>query len=179
MKKLVFVLAFALGISATHAATATWSMSGLLGVGDITGSTAAYSTAALSGGIAYLFEGTGPSESLIASILDGSWDGTGSIASKTTSATGVIMQMGIGSYASQTVSMYAIVFDGATVADSDWYEVTTAVTQTYGATGNKTFAFTQANQVAGGTGWQAIPEPTSGMLLLVGGALLALKRKRA
>ena len=28
-------------------------------------------------------------------------------------------------------------------------------------------------------GWYAIPEPTSGLLLLVGGALLALKRRRA
>jgi hypothetical protein len=27
--------------------------------------------------------------------------------------------------------------------------------------------------------WTAVPEPTSGLLLLVGGALLALKRRRA
>lgn len=33
--------------------------------------------------------------------------------------------------------------------------------------------------VGAASGWQAVPEPTSGLLLLVGGALLALKRKRA
>ncbi len=37
----------------------------------------------------------------------------------------------------------------------------------------------KATFAANGAGWYAVPEPTSGLLLLVGGALLALKRKRA
>ena len=46
------------------------------------------------------------------------------------------------------------------------------------------FSTTASTLLAGtkvtfGEGGDVVPEPTSGMLLLVGGALLALKRKRA
>ena len=40
-------------------------------------------------------------------------------------------------------------------------------------------AFSGANYKASASGWQATPEPTSALLLVLGGALLALRRKRA
>lgn len=42
-----------------------------------------------------------------------------------------------------------------------------------------TFAASTFNDTAGATGWTAVPEPTSGLLMLLGMAGLALKRKRA
>ena len=41
------------------------------------------------------------------------------------------------------------------------------------------FADTSATFAANGAGWYAVPEPTSGLLLILGVAGLALKRKRA
>ena len=40
-------------------------------------------------------------------------------------------------------------------------------------------AFKTVNATYSGAGWYAVPEPTSGLLLLIGVAGLALKRKRA
>jgi len=44
---------------------------------------------------------------------------------------------------------------------------------------DNTFLFDDYNNSSPNTGWVAVPEPTSGLLLLLGVAGLALKRKRA
>lgn len=74
---------------------------------------------------------------------------------------------------------YAVVFNAETIADATEFliaggaEADGSLKLKYGtATANQT-----ANLTAGA--WQAIPEPTSGLLLLLGMAGLALKRKRA
>lgn len=66
-----------------------------------------------------------------------------------------------------------------TTYDKDFYIATraTATTSTTGA-GSCAYAISRVGAADGG-GWQAVPEPTSGLLVLVGLAGLALKRKRA
>ena len=77
------------------------------------------------------------------------------------------------------------IFDGATIADSENVYLTQELSHT-------TYTGTNASQVKWGaqtasqtaSNWTAIggssvPEPTSGLLLLLGMAGLALKRKRA
>ena len=95
-----------------------------------------------------------------------------------------------GSFSSETL-VAGTAFDFYfTVEDSyggkDWTYTSKTVTVTGPATGSANIAFgnqaTTSRAVvttAGGNGWYAVPEPTSGLLMLLGMAGFALKRKRA
>lgn len=86
-------------------------------------------------------------------------------------------------YAAGSASFFAVIFDGDTIADSSSYYMTATKTVTVPSSGAAGVAFgnlSAATSAAGAytaAGW-ATPEPTSGMLLLLGGALLALRRKQ-
>ena len=84
-------------------------------------------------------------------------------------------------------SCYAVIFDTAEITDASHFYVTsaTAASTTYNADAStkKTYTLT-ATSSATASNWYAVgatvtPEPTSAMLLLLGVAGLALKRKRA
>ncbi len=93
-----------------------------------------------------------------------------------------------------TAYYYAVVYDSSSVADaknyiiSDVVKITTSeggasVNLSFGAMNGTTVANTFLNSswtsVGGGSGGDSgAPEPTSGLLLVVGGALLALRRKQ-
>ena len=85
--------------------------------------------------------------------------------------------------ANESVSSFMVIFDNATAANADNFAYTSVAETTIaasGAEGNVAFG-TFANSTAATGGWQStdVPEPTSGLLLLLGVAGLALKRKRA
>ena len=88
-----------------------------------------------------------------------------------------------GASTAPSASMYAILIGEAN--DKTWFygvNVFDPVTITDAVIADGAlFAFDYVETGAiGGEGWtEVVPEPTSGLLLLVGGALLALKRKRA
>lgn len=79
-----------------------------------------------------------------------------------------------------SVSGYIVLFDNSSVAGSSYFAYTTGKSATVNAAGSNitlTYGtFSSATSTTGG--WNAIPEPTSGLLLLIGAAGLALKRKR-
>ncbi len=80
--------------------------------------------------------------------------------------------------------LFAVVFNTATITDDSAYYVTTTSSgvKTPSASTTNSAKFTIASQAAATAGagaWTAVPEPTSGLLLLLGMAGLALKRKRA
>ena len=85
-----------------------------------------------------------------------------------------------------TISAYAVIFNAATIADATQYMVSDAQSATVNpSTGaNITLAFgnmaatTTANKFLNKT-WQDVPEPTSGLLMLVGLGALALRRRKA
>ena len=87
-----------------------------------------------------------------------------------------------GSFAGgETVSSYLVLFNNAS-ADSATYFAYTATGSTTIPEGGSDMSisfgtFASATSTTGG--WTAVPEPTSGLLLLLGMAGLALKRKRA
>ena len=79
-------------------------------------------------------------------------------------------------------SVFAVITDTEDLNDSTKWMVTsaTAASTTYGDSSGSTKAYAIGNQAtASGTWYSAVPEPTSGLLMLLGMAGLALKRKRA
>ena len=85
-----------------------------------------------------------------------------------------------------SISVYAVVFNAANIADATQVLISDTVTGTCNpSTGaNFSVAFgslnvtTAANKFLSST-WQPVPEPTSGLLMLVGLGALALRRRRA
>ena len=89
-----------------------------------------------------------------------------------------------GDYANgSTLSSYMVIFDNANAASASYYAYTTtseASINDAGSEGNMNFGtFTAATSTTGGWHTTAVPEPTSGLLMLVGLAGLALRRRRA
>ena len=97
-------------------------------------------------------------------------------------------ESGLGSYSAlATESLYMVIYDATTIGDAKNYIVSDVVSATVGADGGD---ITLAYGNMGSTGttnkflnstWTAtaVPEPTSGLLLLLGMAGLALRRRRA
>ena len=87
-----------------------------------------------------------------------------------------------------TASYYAVIYDASTVAAAKNYIVSEAVVVTINAAGSSGMlsfgamtATTSANKFLNSswTATAAVPEPTSGLLMLLGMAGLALRRRRA
>ena len=84
------------------------------------------------------------------------------------------------------VSVYAVIFNAATIADATKYMVSATVSGTSNPSTGANFAITFGNMAATttankflGATWADAPEPTSGLLMLVGFGALALRRRRA
>ena len=81
-------------------------------------------------------------------------------------------------------SAYLVIFDTATITDASHYYVTELKNfDTYGGTETASVKWgsqSTASQASGAwTSVRGVPEPTSGLLMLIGLAGLALRRKRA
>ena len=178
MKKIMIAaVAVMLGIAA-NAASVTW------GVTAVTGPEA---SAAPSSWVAYVLDG---SDYAAFAALDGdkvaAFAADNAIATGATAAgrggTGISIKGGSFA-ASSAVTSFMVIFDSATAGDAKNYAYTTVGNTTIndsGADSSINFGtFASATSTTGG--WQStdVPEPTSGLLLLLGVAGLALKRKRA
>ena len=168
----------------SQAATVNWILAGVTQPGK---------TDAASGYVAYLFassvsSGLSETYSVVAqsdviSAIEGGTFGTftsKAVATATTNASGGILSTGIGSFgAGDSLSLYAVVFDAATFGDAENYAATASdkTVSFTSSTGAKPASWSAFSTTAG-QGWTAVPEPTSGLLMLLGMASLALKRKR-
>ena len=179
MKKLLIIAAVAISAAVSQAATVTWTVNNIQASPD---------TAAAAGWLLQLYSADTTFDYAAAKAgTITALDSTTSIASSTifkASST-------YGSYAAnEAFSIYAVIFDAATVADAKNYIVSSTVSKSINAGGsNQTVAFgnmagTATSNMFLGKTWTAtgsapVPEPTSGLLMLLGMAGLALRRRRA
>ena len=183
MKKLIMTVAIVCAAVATQAASIDWSATWIV---DSTG-------ADLTSGTAYLLTTGGYAmDSAIADLSAGNFD-----ASKAEMTQGITFNDSFGGNAMQngaseltgSQSFYMVIISGKDFMVTD--TITTAM-KDLGDTGVAFGDLSTYNDATGGYDslykWQTVqeqpstgdvPEPTSGLLLLVGAAALALKRKQA
>ena len=180
MKKLMMAVAIVCAAVMSQAAQVTWTANTIAQSGtstsyfamlvDVTGIAGATADSVATSIIAGTFEGT--------TVYQGA--GTYN-ATKSQVAIAFAKKTANGDYANgESLSYMTIVFDAATAADAQNYMVTSGdapVTGTFSAAG--LLSIQQGSQA--GKTWTAVavPEPTSGLLMLVGLAGLALRRRRA
>ena len=179
MKKLMMAVAIVCAAVMAQAAQVTWTANTIAQSGtstsyfamlvDVTGIAGATADSIANSIVAGTFEGT--------TVYQGA--GTYN-ASKSQVAIAFAKKGTLADYDNgESLSYMTIVFDAATAADAKNYMVTSGdapVTGTFSAAG--LLAVAQGSQA--GKTWTAVaPEPTSGLLMLVGLAGLALRRRRA
>ena len=178
MKKLMVILAAVALAGATQAATMTWSALNLGAVGAQEG----WCVALYDSGVA--FDGAAAQAGTLTALYSGSVTASGTILKAGTS--GNNNPAGNAFASGDSISAYAVIFNAANIADATEVLVSAARSATVNAQGaNITLAFgnaaatlATANAFVGAT-WAAVPEPTSGLLMLVGLGALALRRRRA
>ena len=80
---------------------------------------------------------------------------------------------------SQSWTGYLVILDGTLETAQNAYITSTATKATGANGGQANLLFSSNTGTQSAANWQAVPEPTSGLLMLVGLAGLALRRRRA
>lgn len=184
MKKLMILAAVVMLAAITQAATVTWTA---LNVCAGTGNTSDKAN-----GIAYfIVSDTTPTSAWITGLtVDQCKDLVGTSYSYTPTSAGMysmisgsnVQNSDLGLADSTSYKAYLIIFDGKTIDESTSFFVSVEKPgKTVSGTSNSNLTFgnlqTASNDAAN---WTAMaPEPTSGLLLLLGMGALALRRKRA
>ena len=182
MKKLLIAACAAMLGIAVNAAQVTWSMTNVAASPD---------KAAAAGWAFYVLDSskysafTALTGGAIATYL-GTAGNTVAQGTTTSGRTGVGASVKGGSYSGgDTVNSFMVIFNNASPAAATYYAYTGVGDTTISAGGADDsisfgkFADATAATSGGSGGWKSVPEPTSGLLMLVGLGALALRRRRA
>ncbi len=192
MKKLIVAMVVAMAAALTQAATVSWSISGIKdskgndmtsGAGYVfctkgdKATTVDVVTAALAGKSADEVKTYLQNNSITAlkGTIDSSKPGYIGVSGVDLASSGIPA-------ATTGVKIFAVIIDDDSFGEDTHYVVTTAssnVKTPAASTSNNAGFSVDASATANSSNWTAAPEPTSGLLLLLGMAGLALKRKRA
>lgn len=187
MKKLMFMLAAVVCAAAVQASTVKWNVNSIYGV-DSTGAGQTTSASRPASGAYYVLCMLASNMSLADAQTAIANNDIASIAAK---ATFKGTTTGTGAYSSSvydggwnggdTVQLYAVVLNANSVEAATYAVASSAVTSYTFNDGaeDKTLSLNMKTVTQGAWSAVAAPEPTSGLLMLLGLAGLALKRKRA
>ena len=176
MKKIISVMCVVLAALTVNAASINWSFAWAT---DANGDDVA------AGSAAYLVDAATYSVSAAAAALDaGTFD-----VSKVLDTASVKVNGSNGAYVNQLVnaSLSGSATFYAIIKTDDFYAMTDPITASIKSVGSTTVNFGELSDENGvsamtwktlGGGGGDVPEPTSGLLLLVGGAMLVLRRKQ-
>lgn len=186
IKKKIIALVGALATAfAVHGASLNWSLAAVQNSDGVSGAAQGY--------VAYMFvtAATGNTMSFVPdasittvdavknSIKDGSFSAAEAYHSGLSNAGGAYApQTGISANfnAGDSISAFVVIFDAADYASANNYIVTDVKSASWASsTGAQMLVYGSMKDVA----WTLIPEPTSGLLALLGFAGLALRRRRA
>ena len=184
MKKLIVMMAIAMTAAVVNAAACTWGISGAATASIKNGSTTW--SAAGSNPVAYLFL-TSDSAAVTAALEKGAMDTTFAKATTSTfTSRGRFSGVDIDIPAETASYSMVLVYTDSADANKIWYQISSVTSNASGSDDASTPAVMASFAASSfsSTGWSSatatnIPEPTSGLMLLLGVAGLALKRKRA
>ena len=192
MKKLIIACVAVAMAAATQAASINWTISNIYTPTD---STAKFDAGTISAWVFVTANTTDKTTGIpvttlaaVQAVLDsGDLTGLSSLAAThgTNASAGMFTgASGLEGFSSGSLTAFAVVVDSTDLASAQNYFLASGgaeKTATFtSATGAKTLAWgSQASITQAAGGWTAVPEPTSGLLLLLGMAGLALKRKVA
>ena len=183
MKKMIIVLlAFAMGIAA-QAATITWGAANIIPANSGDDVTKYY---------AYLIDNSTYAASdvtkdTLAAAVGSAVGSTALVATSSTATTGKLpnsFKVTDDNYAGgDKPTYYMIITDNSSAADATAFVVSGTKSGTVTSAGALTMSFQSLSGITGSGSWSegpgaGTPEPTSGLLMLLGGAMLALRRRR-
>ena len=177
MKKIITGIAIAICAIVANAASVQWDMDY-----SYTPGTTYYAENYL---VYFFDDGVTSRDAVVASIASGNTTFVSSAlgTAQLTDSEGYASEMNVGNYGNGVdVTGYLVIFNADTLANATQAYVTQAETGTTTAIGGAAylgFGDQIGTQTAANWTTVAAPEPTSGLLLLLGVAGLALKRKRA
>ena len=191
MKNLIILAFIAVSATMSHAASVTWTMTNVYGPDGNLNSGSAYifgyqsdsgiSSSMIASALQDAFKNSGLSG--VGSILSGKYKWSPSSAGSYSDTSKSVDPVGdFGLAANQLYNFYAIIFDSDTLSSDSKFFVTKELLNKKIPEGSSNLLLAFGNQSAASQAagaWQAIPEPTSGLMILLGMAGLALRRKGA
>ena len=188
MKKLMLALGVAVAVTSLQAATVKWNVSGVTAQGSATTedyTMLCYISADTTGAAASDILTVASAQALITGKKLTELEGK-AVKTKALTDEGAALSGALSTYKNawvngtgenNTGTFYAIIFNSDDVSTATHYMITSEATVKFGSAASTA----QTATLSPGT-WTAIadvPEPTSGLLMLLGMAGLALRRKRA